>query len=193
MGTQYYSNFVKRITGDGFKCVYGNKTLHIHIGNNDTLCIDNIYTQTGVIVRLQWDTTGVLQMTHFDGNTWTLVDDYNNKQEYLIVESGNATEWGAKINQQVCTRYGKHCSVYIRGYMDTETVLPINTSLFSLPWKIKDMSILNIESAMFLWSGNPDCLEPVPITYYGDYGRIVLNKNPYNATWFAFHFNYMSE
>ena len=43
------------------------------------MCIDNIYTQTGVIARLQWDTTGVLQMTHFDGNRWVLVDDYNNK------------------------------------------------------------------------------------------------------------------
>ena len=67
----------KRIMDDGFRCEYDNKTLYIHLGDNDTICIDNIYTDTGVIARLQWDTTGVLQMTHFDGKQWTLVADYN--------------------------------------------------------------------------------------------------------------------
>ena len=138
------------------------------------------------MTRLQWDTTGVLQMTHFDGS---MIDDYNNKQNTLSVENGNVLEWGAKINQQICTRYGKYCNVYVRGYMESGGI-PINTSLFALPWKIKDVSIVNIESAMFLWSGSVDYIDPVPITYYG---RITINANPHNATWFAFQFSYMCD
>ena len=76
--TQLNSDLVARVTTTGFQVEYGNKRLKVSIDpTSDAVCIDNIYMPSGVTARLQWDTTGVLQMVHWDGSRWTLVKDYN--------------------------------------------------------------------------------------------------------------------
>ena len=66
-----------KILDNGFEATYGNKILRMQISkDSDVVCIDNIYKPTGVTARLQWDTTGVLQMTVYDGAAWKLVKTF---------------------------------------------------------------------------------------------------------------------
>ena len=107
----------------------------------------------------------------------------------LKVEVGQATAWGAVINEQHCTKYGNHCDVYVRGH-----ILPgpigNNQSLFSLPWKIKDASRIDMECVMTMWNNDLKTLVPAPAAYNGQYATICITNNYNNANNFSFHFAY---
>ena len=72
-------------------------------------------------------------------------------QQSLVVETGKVQPWSAVINEQNCTKYGKHCDVYVRGHV-LPGPIPVNVSLFSLPWKIKNIATIVIECAMSVWN-----------------------------------------
>ena len=110
----------------------------------------------------------------------------NTKQ---IVEVGQATPWGAVINEQHCTKYGNHCDVYVRGQV-LPGPIPIKTSLFSLPWKIKNVATIDIECVMTMWNNTFDTLIPAAIQYDGTYGTVQISYNHINANNFSFHLSY---
>ena len=110
----------------------------------------------------------------------------------LTVEVGKAVAWGAIINEQHCTKYGKHCDVYVRGH-----ILPgpigNNQSLFSLPWKIKDANRIDMECVMTMWNNDLKTLVPAPTAYEGQYATICITNNYNNANNFSFQLSYECE
>lgn len=110
----------------------------------------------------------------------------------LKVEVGQAVAWGATINEQLCTRYGKHCDVYVRGTTAPKAIT-VNESLFSLPWKIKDVQLLDLECAMVIWNEDFDTAAPGAVQYEGQYGVIRVTRNSIGAKDFSFHFAYECE
>lgn len=110
----------------------------------------------------------------------------------LKVEVGQAVAWGATINEQLCTRYGDHCDVYVRGTTAPKAIT-VNESLFSLPWKIKNVQLLDLECAMVIWNENFDTAVPGAAQYEGQYGVIRVTRNNIGAKDFSFHFAYECE
>ena len=110
----------------------------------------------------------------------------------LKVEVGQAVAWGATINEQLCTRYGEHCDVYVRGTTAPKAIT-VNKSLFSLPWKIKGVQLLDLECAMVIWNEDFDTAVPGAAQYEGQYGVIRVTRNSIGAKDFSFHFAYECE
>ena len=121
----------------------------------------------------------------------------SNKQDNLLITNGSCGAWNCQIDQQYCKKYGKLCKVYVRG--TTTNGLSDGLSIFSLPWAIKDINIMNLGGHFTYWDANSgstgDEVLNGNVTYNSNYNLISWNGKAKSGLYygFAFDFTYFCE
>lgn len=114
----------------------------------------------------------------------------------LKVETGELTPWNFEIEEQRCIKYGKVCTIFVRGSYDGGTnPFPANCSLFSLPWRPLNLYLHPVDS-LTMWRGKePSNTRPINeyCQYNSQYNLIILPENVLNCKYLAFSYTYICE
>lgn len=147
----------------------------------------------GKVASSSLSTTKLSYLKEVTSDIQTQLDD---KEPIVATSSGKAVAWNCQIEEQRCTRYGKLCTVFVRGSYDGGvSAIPRNVSIFSLPWRIKDINnYVGVQIA--LWNGNEPSHER-PVLEHAvleqTYNTIQIEANPLECKKFSFYFVYVCE
>lgn len=115
----------------------------------------------------------------------------------LKVETGTVTPWNIVIEEQRCIKYGKLCTIFVRGTYDASetTPFPSQCSLFSLPWKPLNLENYPVDSIVMWHGDDPAHIRPVleHCTYNAQYNLIVLTHNTLNCKHLSFSYTFICE
>ena len=111
----------------------------------------------------------------------------------MLITNGSCGAWNCQIDQQYCKKYGKLCKVYVRG--TTTTGLSDGLSIFSLPWAIKDIYIINLDAHFRYWDANTGAeVLNGNVFYSSNYNLICWSGKTKSGRYgFAFDFTYFCE